>query len=157
MLSDTRATNTVEYDSIKATPGTYQVINEAIIERSGKSQRRSRHKPSTTAFGLKSVTVNAPILNDSDADNLALYLSRKDSSPMTLVETIGFSALALGSLYPDFLALEIGDQLTVERTTVDGRSLTLYVVVEGYNHHITQDDWRTDIMTSPMNPYSITI
>ena len=157
LLSDTRATNTVEYDSIKATPGTYQVINEAIIERSGKSQRRSRHKPSTTAFGLKSVTVNAPILNDSDADNLALYLSRKDSSPMTLVETIGFSALALGTLYPDFLALEIGDQLTVERTTVDGRSLTLYVVVEGYNHHITQDDWRTDIMTSPMNPYSITI
>ena len=157
LLSDTRATNTVEYDSIKATPGTYQVINEAIIERPGKSQRRSRHKPSTTAFGLKSVTVNAPILNDSDADNLALYLSRKDSSPMTLVETIGFSALALGTLYPDFLALEIGDQLTVERTTVDGRSLTLYVVVEGYNHHITQDDWRTDIMTSPMNPYSITI
>jgi len=157
LLSDTRAINTVEYDSIKATPGTYQVINEAIIERPGKSQRRSRHKPSTTAFGLKSVTVNAPILNDSDADNLALYLSRKDSSPMTLVETIGFSALALGSLYPDFLALEIGDQLTVERTTVDGRSLTLYVVVEGYNHHITQDDWRTDIMTSPMNPYSITI
>ena len=157
LLSDTRATNTVEYDSIKATPGTYQVINEAIIERSGKSQRRSRHKPSTTAFGLKSVTVNAPILNDSDADNLALYLSRKDSSPMTLVETIGFSALALGALYPDFLALEIGDQLTVERTTIDGRSLTLYVVVEGYNHHITQDDWRTDIMTSPMNPYSITI
>ena len=157
LLSDTRATNTVEYDSIKATPGTYQVINEAIIERSGKSQRRSRHKPSTTAFGLKSVTVNAPILNDSDADNLALYLSRKDSSPMTLVETIGFSALALGTLYPDFLALEIGDQLTVERTTVDGRSLTLYVVVEGYNHHITQDDWRTEIMTSPMNPYSITI
>ena len=157
LLSDTRATNTVEYDSIKATPGTYQVINEAIIERPGKSQRRSRHKPSTTAFGLKSVTVNAPILNDSDADNLALYLSRKDSSPMTLVETIGFSALALDSLYPDFLALEIGDQLTVERTTVDGRSLTLYVVVEGYNHHITQDDWRTEIMTSPMNPYSITI
>ena len=157
LLSDSRATNTVEYDSIKATPGTYQVINEAIIERSGKSQRRSRHKPSTTTFGLKSVTVNAPILNDSDADNLALYLSRKDSSPLTLVETIGFSALALGTLYPDFLALEIGDQLTVERTTVDGRSLTLYVVVEGYNHHITQDDWRTDIMTSPMNPYSITI
>jgi hypothetical protein len=157
LLSDSRATNTVEYDSIKATPGTYQVINEAIIERSGKSQRRARHKPSTTSFGLKTITINAPILNDSDADNLALYLSRKDSSPMTLVETIGFSALALGSLYPDFLALEIGDQLTVERTTVDGRSLTLYVVVEGYNHHITQDDWRTDIMTSPMNPYSITI
>jgi hypothetical protein len=157
LLSDSRATNTVEYDSIKATPGTYQVINEAIIERSGKSQRRARHKPSTTSFGLKTITVNAPILNDADADNLALYLSRKDSSPMTLVETIGFSALALGALYPDFLALELGDQLTIERTTVDGRSLTLYVVVEGYNHHITQDDWRTDIMTSPMNPYSITI
>jgi hypothetical protein len=156
-LSDTRATNTIEYDVLQTTPGTYQVINEAIIEREGGTQRRARHNPSTTAFGLKSLTINAPILNDSDADNLAKYLSRKDSDPQSLVQSIQFDALALGNLYPDFLQLEIGDQITIDRTTVDGRNLVLYSVVEGFNHSINNGQWRTEINTSPMNSYSITI
>jgi len=60
-------------------------------------------------------------------------------------------------LYPDFLSLEIGDQVTVDRTTVDGRSLTLQTVVEGYKHSITPANWRTELMTSPVNNISITI
>ena len=158
-LSDSRAANTVEYESMKATPGTYQVINEAIVQRNGGSQRRSRHLPSTTSFGLKSITVNAPILSDTSADNLAKYLSRKDSDPQSLIETIGFNALALDTLYPDFLSLELSDQLTVNRTTVDGRNLSYYVVVEGYQHTIQSNpgSWMTTVMTSPMNGYNITI
>lgn len=157
MLSDSRAYGTIEYDHIETTPGTYQVVNEAIIQRDSATQRRYRHLPSTTAFGLKSITINAPILNDSDADNLAKYLSYKDHNPQSLVQSIQFSAHALDVLYPDFLAMEIGDQITVERTTVDGRTLELYTVLEGYQHDITFDSWRTNLMTSPMNPYSITI
>jgi len=158
MLSDSRATNTVEYDHLETTPGTYQVVNEALIQRDSGTQRRYRHLPSTTAFGLKSITVNAPILNDSDADNLAKYLAFKDHNPQPLVQSVQFSAHALGALYPDFLALEIGDQITVERTTVDGRTLELYTVLEGYQHDIDfENGWRTNLMTSPMNPYSITI
>ena len=158
MLSDSRATNTVEYDHLETTPGTYQVVNEALIQRDSGTQRRYRHLPSTTAFGLKSITVNAPILNDSDADNLAKYLAFKDHNPQPLVQSVQFSAHALSTLYPDFLALEIGDQITVERTTVDGRTLELYTVLEGYQHDIDfENGWRTNLMTSPMNPYSITI
>jgi len=157
LLSDSRATNTVEYDTLETTPGTYQVINEAIIQRDGATQRRFRHLPSTTAFGLKTVTINAPILNDSDADQLAKYLAYKDHNPQPLVQSVQFEALALGTLYPDFLSLEIGDQVTVERTTVDGRTLELYTVVEGYDYDISPTSWRTNLMTSPMNPYSITI
>ena len=157
MLSDSRATNTIEYDQLETTPGTYQVINEAIIQRDIGTQRRYRHLPSTAAFGLKSITINAPILNDSDADNLAKYLAFKDHNPQPLVQSVQFSAHALGTLYPDFLSLEIGDQITVERTTVDGRTLELYTVLEGYQHDIDPNSWRTNLMTSPMNPYSITI
>jgi hypothetical protein len=156
-LADTRATNTIEYDTLITTPGTYQVINEAIIQRDSGTQRRYRHLPSTTAFGLKSVTINAPILNDSDADNLAKYLAFKDHNPTPLVSSVQFSALALGALYPDFLSLEIGDQVTINRTTVDGRALTFEEVVEGYNHSITTSQWRTEINCSPVNPYGITI
>ena len=156
-LTDTQAANTVEYDALITTPGTYQVVNEALIQRDSGTQRRYRHLPSTTAFGLKTITVNAPILNDSDADNLAKYLAFKDHNPQPLVSSVQFSALALGTLYPDFLSLEIGDQITVNRTTVDGRALTFQQVVEGYNHTINTSSWRTEINCSTVNPYGITI
>lgn len=157
LLSDSRATNTVEYDEIKTTPGTYQVVNQAVINRSGKSQRTVKYNPSVSAYGLKSKAYDAPINSDSSADNLGLYYARQYATPATLVESIEFEALALGTLYPDFLSLELGDQITVERTTVDGRAMTYYLVVEGFSHQITDSKWRTQIQTSTMNPYSITI
>lgn len=157
LLSDSRATNTVEYDSIKTTPGTYQVINQAVINRPSKTQYTAKYTPSVTAYGLKSKTYNAPVNTDSVASNLAAYYARVWATPATLVEQIGFDALALSALYPDFLALEIGDQITVERTTVDGRALTYYLVVEGFTNTITSDRWRTEIQTSTMNPYTITL
>jgi len=156
-LSDSQATYTIEYDTLETTPGTYQVINDAIIERDGATTHHSRHAPSTTKFGIKTVTINAPLYNDSDAIEMAKYLSYKDSSPASLVQSVQFDALNLGVLYPDFLSLEIGDQVTVDRTTVDGRSLTLQTVVEGYKHSITPANWRTELMTSPVNNISITI
>lgn len=155
-LSDDRAPLTVEYDTIDATPGTYQVINECYINRPSRSKRRARYKPSVTAYGLKSMEITAPIQSATVADKVALYYARKDAIPTTVVESIGFQALALGTLWVDFLQLELGDQMTVQRTTVDGRTLVLNTVVEGYNQVITQDSWRCDIWTSPMNPYRIT-
>jgi len=157
LLSDSRATNTVEYDSIKTTPGTYQVINQAVINRPSKIQYTSKYTPSVNTYGLKSKTYTAPVNSNTTASNLAAYYSRVWATPTTLVEQIGFDSFALGALYPDFLALEIGDQITVERTTVDGRSLTYYLVVEGFTHDITDSKWRTEIQTSTMNPYTITL
>jgi len=157
LLSDSRATNTVEYDQIMTTPGTLQVLNQAIINRASKNQYTCTYNPSVSAYGLQSKTYDAPVANDSDAQNLALYYSRFMATPTTLVNSISFDALALGTLYPDFLSLELADQLTVQRTTVDGRSMTYYLVVEGFTHTITPDSWRTVIQTSTMNSYSITI
>lgn len=157
LLSDSRAANTVEYDAIKTTPGTYQVINQAVINRPSKTQYTAKYTPSVNTYGLKSKTYNAPVNSNTTASNLAAYYARVWATPATLVEQIGFDALALNTLYPDFLALELGDQITVERTTVDGRALTYYLVVEGFTHDIAADKWRTEIQTSTMNPYTITL
>lgn len=156
-LSDTRASGSVEYDEIDATPGTYQVVNECVINRPSRSKRRARYKPSVTAYGLKTKEITAPISSASIADKLAVYMARRDAIPTTLVQSIGFEAIGLDILWPDFLDLEIGDQLTIDRRTVDGRDLTIYTVAEGFTFTITADSWRVSIWTSTMNPYSISL
>jgi len=157
LFDDSRAINTVEYDALKTTPGALQVVNQAVINRTGATQYTSTYNPSVTSYGTKTVTLDAPLTNNSSASNLALYLSRKDATPATLVEQVEFSALALGALYPDFLATELSDQVSVKRVTVDGRSMQWNLVVEGMDHRITTDNWRVSYMTSAINPYSITI
>jgi hypothetical protein len=157
LFDDSRATNTVEYDALKTTPGALQVVNQAVINRTGDTQYTSTYNPSVTSYGTKTVTLEAPLSNTSSASNLALLLSRKDATPSTLVEQVDFSALALDTLYPDFLATELSDQVSVKRVTVDGRSMQWNLVVEGMDHRITTDNWRVSYTTSAINPYSITI
>jgi hypothetical protein len=157
LFDDSRAANTVEYDALKTTPGTLQVVNQAVINRTGATQYTSTYNPSVTSYGTKTVTLDAPLSSNGSASNLALYLSRKDATPTTLVEQVDFSALALNTLFPDFLATELSDQVSVKRTTVDGRAMQWDLVVEGMNHNITSDSWRVSYMTSAINPYSITI
>lgn len=158
LFSDARPqpANTVEYDGLRMSPGALQVVNQCVIDRSG-SVTTATYNPSVTAYTKKSVTVDAPTNTDAQAEHLAVLYSFWTSSPETTVEAVEFSALALGALYPDFLAVELGDQVTVHRTTVDGRTLTPTLVVEGMSHDITPNSWRVSYSTSPLNPYTTTI
>jgi hypothetical protein len=161
LFTDTQASNTVGYMQLFTNPGTYYVVNQAIINRTNTTkQYTSRYNPSVTSFGIAKAVFDAPVATDSNAQNLALYESRKNASPVTYVERIDFNALSLGTfgaLYPDFLATELADQVSVVRTTYDGRLNQWDLVVEGMAHTITQNNWLVSYNTSAINPYSITI
>ena len=161
LFTDTQASNTVGYMQLFTNPGTYYVVNEAVINRTNATkQYTSRYNPSVSAYGIAKITLDAPVATDSNAQNLALYESRKNASPVTYVERIDFNALSLGAfgaLYPDFLATELADQVSVVRTTYDGRANQWNLVVEGMAHTITQNNWMVSYTTSAINPYSITI
>jgi hypothetical protein len=137
-------------------PGTYFVVNQAVVERGNANQQyTSQYNPSVSSYGIAKNILDAPVATNSNAQNLALYESRKLASPLTYVERIDFNALALGNygaLYPDFLATELGDQVSVVRS---GTQYNL--VVEGMAFSIMQDNWMMSYTTSAINPYSITI
>jgi hypothetical protein len=161
LFTDTQASNTVGYMQLFTNPGTYFVVNQAIINRTNTTKQfTSQYNPSVSAFGIAKAVFDAPVSTDSNAQNLALYESRKLAEPVTYVERIDFNALALGTfgaLYPDFLATELADQVSVVRTTYDGRLNQWDLVVEGMAHTITQNNWLVSYNTSAINPYSITI
>jgi hypothetical protein len=160
LFTDNQATNTVPYSQLYTNPGTYYVVNQAIVDRGEAKQYTSRYNPSVSAYGIAKTVIDAPVATDSNAQNLALYESRKNATPDTYVERIDFNALAVGTyglLYPDFLATELADQVSVVRTTYDGRTIQWNLVVEGMAHTITQNNWLVSYTTSAINPYSITI
>ena len=74
-----------------------------------------------------------------------------------MVQSIKFTALALDILYPDFLETEIQDLCIVKRTTVDGRDQTFNLVIEGFHHIITPDDWDVTWYTSPISATRVTL
>jgi hypothetical protein len=155
LFNDQRVANTVEYSDIVTTPGTRQVVNQCILTRGKLKQVVANYKPSQNSYGIKSVEVECLNSDQTKAQRLALYYSRKDANPKTTVESITFMALALDVLYPDFLTTELLDQVTVKRRTVDGRSLTINLVIEGIEHKISPNNWETTYSTSPLNPYRI--
>lgn len=154
-FDDQRTANTVEYYDIKTTPGTYQLVNAALVNyapngKKGK-QKLFKNTPSVTKYGLKIVEVSTYILTDAVANKLATYLAKRNAYPKTLVQEISFTALALDALYPDLLETEIQDLCIVKRTTVDGRAQTFNLVIEGFRHRITPDDWDVTFYTSPVD------
>ena len=160
LFSDSGATNTVRYLDLITNPGTKYVVNQAIIMRGDNNQVTSTYNPSVSAYGVAKKEIFAPVNTDTNATNLALYESRKLALPDTYVERIDFNVLSLanlGLLYPDFLSTELADQVSVQRTTYDGRALQWNLVVEGMKHLITQNNWTVSFNTSDINPYSITI
>jgi hypothetical protein len=160
LFTDTAASNTVGYSQLTTNPGTYFVVNQAVINRGENKQYTSQYNPSVSAYGIAKNVIDAPVATDSNAQNLALYESRYMATPTTYVERVEFNALAVGSyglLYPDFLATELADQVSVVRTTYDGRTIQWNLVVEGMAHTITQNNWLVSYTTSSINPYSITI
>ena len=161
LFTDTQASNTVGYMQLLTNPGTYYVVNQAVVNRTNTTkQYTSRYNPSVSAYGIAKTVIDAPVATDSNAQNLALYESRKLATPDTYVERIDFNGLAVasfGALYPDFLATELADQVSVVRTTYDGRTIQWNLVVEGMAHTITQNNWLVSYTTSAINPYSITI
>lgn len=150
-------TYSLEYDSIKTTAGALQVINNAIITRGNYKQKVAAITSSVTKWGLKTTTKEALLQSEVRSQNLALLYAKKDSNPKTSVSEVGFMALGLGALYPDLLTTDLMDMVTLKRTTVDGRALTMSLCIEGIRHQISANDWRCTMATSPMNSYRITI
>ena len=157
LFSDQGDANSLPYQGLVVDPGTYYVVNQAIVDRGASATVTSTYNPSKNSYGLVSKVFDAPILSETSGTNLALYQSRQQATPTTFAKQVDFSALNLNALYPDFLSCEIGDQVSVKRLTVDNRSLQYNLVIEGMAHRITSDDWKVTFHTSPINPYSITI
>lgn len=160
-FNDQQVANTVEYDEIDTNPGIFNFINSALVNFKPKNakitQALYKNNPSITKYGLKVQQFDTEILTVGTANKLAQYYATFTKNPKTWCSGVSFNALALDTLYPDFLETEIQDLCIVKRTTVDGRNLVFNLVIEGFRHSITANSWRTTYYTSPISATRVTL
>ena len=147
-FSDTRATGTVEYDTIVTNPGAKYIVNSATINQSTGVSQTYTDTTSLGRFGAYSKAYDAPLLNNSDAATLAQIIVSRYSLPKTRVDRVEFDALGI-SVWSDLLQTDLGDNVTVQRTTVDSRTRTFTSLVESIEIDISPYNWRVGMDLSP--------
>jgi hypothetical protein len=148
-LSDTRASNTIEYDTIHTTPGAFFLVNKAIVTQYSNHSQTVENTTSSGRFGTYTRSVSAPLLNDSDASTIAGYYANRTAFPATRVDRVEFDGLGVSSLWTNILQTDLGDRVTVARTTVDSRSISLTCLIESWNFDISPNSWRISMDLSP--------
>jgi hypothetical protein len=148
-LSDTRGAGTIEYDTIVTDPGARFLINQCVLtQASGLTQTYDEVAPQGR-FGVYTRNVSAPLLDNSVAATMASYYAKRTAYPITRIDRIEFDGLGISTLWSSVLPTDLGDRVTVNRTTVDGRSLSYTNLIESLNHDITPTSWRISIDLSP--------
>ena len=80
---------------------------------------------------------------------MAQIYADKNALPSTRVDHIEFDALGISTLWGSLLQTDLGDNVNVERTTIDFRNRTFTSIVEAMNIDITPFSWRVGLDLSP--------
>ena len=148
-LSDTRASGTIEYDSISTNPGAKYLVNTVVLTQDNSNSQTATNTASVGRYGTAQKLVTAPLLNNSDALTMAQIYADKNALPSTRVDHIEFDALGISTLWSSLLQTDLGDNVNVERTTIDSRNRTFTSIVESIDIDITPFSWRVGLDLSP--------
>jgi hypothetical protein len=149
-FSDTRASGTVEYDTIVTNPGAKYLVNAVTINQATGVSQTYTDTASQGRFGIYAKSYDAPLLDNTVALNLATIIASRYSLPKTRVDRVEFDAIGIdSSVWASLLQTDLGDNMTVQRTTVDSRTRTFTSLVESIQFDFTPDNWRIGMDLSP--------
>ena len=141
-FSDTRATGTVEYDTIVTAPGAKYLVNQVTLQQTPSTSQTASDTTSQAIYGTFAKTYDAPLLVDATASALASLMVNRYSLPKTRVDRVEFDAIGIGSSsWVQLLQTDLGDNMTVTRTTVDGRTRTFTSLVESISFDLTPNNY----------------
>lgn len=130
---------TVDYDEA-------QLVNLARIARAGGTEQTAADAASQTAYLIHSTDRSDLLLQtDADAASYAAFLIFQGKDPELRFGTLTVNPLrSTADLFPQVLAREIGDRVTVRRRPPGGGSaIDRDVFVRGITHEVTRAAWRT--------------
>jgi hypothetical protein len=149
-FSDARQAGSVEYDTIVTNPGAKYIINQVTINQATGLSQTYSDSNSQGRFGVYQKSYDAPLLDNSTAGALAAIIASRYSLPKTRVDRVEFDALGLdSSVWASLLQTDLGDNCTVQRTTVDSRTRIFTSLVESIEYDLTPYGWRVGMDLSP--------
>jgi hypothetical protein len=149
-FSDKRTSSTVEYDTIVTNPGAKYIVNQVTINQTNSISQTYADSNSQGRFGIYQKSYDAPLLDNATAGALAAIIASRYSLPKTRVDRVEFDALGIdSSIWASLLQTDLGDNCTVERTTVDSRTRIFTSLVESIQYDLTPYGWRVGMDLSP--------
>lgn len=149
-FSDARQAGSVEYDTIVTNPGAKYIVNQVTINQATGVSQTYSDSNSQGRFGIYAKAYDAPLLDNTTAGALAAIIAARYSLPKTRVDRVEFDALGLdSSVWASLLQTDLGDNCTVQRTTVDSRTRIFTSLVESIQYDLTPDGWRVGMDLSP--------
>jgi hypothetical protein len=148
-LSDSRAAGTVEYDEIVTNPGSKYLTNTITLTQAAGTTQTATNATSVLRYGTYQKAITAPLLNNPDAATMAQIYADQNALPSTRVDHVEFDALGISTLWASILQSDLGDNVIVERTTIDSRTRSFTSIIESLNYDITPFDWRVSLDLSP--------
>ena len=149
-FSDARQAGSVEYDTIVTNPGAKYIVNQVTINQTTSTSQTYTDTASQGRFGVFAKSYDAPLLDNPTAGALAAIIAGRYSLPKTRVDRVEFDALGLdSSVWASLLQTDLGDNCTVQRTTVDSRTRIFTSLVESIQYDLTPTGWRVGMDLSP--------
>jgi len=149
-FSDTRATGTVEYDTIVTNPGAKYLVNSVTVNQTTSLSQSYNDTTSQARFGIYQKSYDTPLLDNTTAGALAAIIAARYSLPVTRIDRVEFDAVGLdSSVWISLLQTDLGDNCVVQRTTVDFRTRIFNSLVESIEYDFTPDNWRVGMDLSP--------
>lgn len=160
-FSDQRSNGTIEYDKIVSQPGALYMVNDVTINTGDGFVVNSITYDSMARFSTYPVVLNSTVKGDNgsgvgvldpDVQNLADYMAQSNAYPKARITSIEWECVGVGfatSQWSNLLTTDLSNRCTVNRTTVDGRTLSYVCFIQAINHDITPDSWRMSFSLSP--------
>ena len=149
-FSDARTSGTIEYDTIVTNPGAKYIVNQVTIKQTSSISQTYSDSDSQSRFGIYQKSYDAPLLDNATAGALAAIIASRYSLPKTRVDRVEFDAIGIdSSIWASLLQTDLGDNCTVQRTTVDSRTRIFTSLVESIEYDLTPYGWRVGMDLSP--------
>jgi len=157
-LDDQQSADTVEYDTIDFSNGDLYVYNQVKLnygaDGSHQTTANANASGQQTQYGTFTRTLNGcGFYGSSSTYNAAFVASSvayQNSIPKPRILKLGFTLVGLTPLMQSrVLTQDIGDQVTANRTLVDGRTFSQNLNINQISYDITPNNWRCTIDTYP--------
>jgi hypothetical protein len=150
-FADDDSSGSVDYSSIKTSPGVKYVVNESTVTNGTYSATVTNTTSIAQTRVRRAQNRTSPLADSSDIDSLATYLANHRATPSTRVEQIVAEALGIGSAWDGLLDLDLGDRVRAKRTGTNGIGLDVTLAVEGVSHTISAASWQVALSTAPID------
>jgi hypothetical protein len=129
------------------------IYNDVQVTQAGASPAyvyEIQDVTSQNTYGVRSLTVSAQVVNQSDVQAMGATLLARYKQPVARLSTLSFELRSKPTYLAQIMALKIGDLITVNYAALGGTVYALYVFIDGISHTVDENQWLVSFNTTPL-------